>query len=315
MCDEEELLDEHHEMVYGCMMKKTSKHKIEQQIQKTLKNSVADVRNKKKDQNAGSDSDFDWNPAADVAAAANRKQRTEKYTRQVTKSFGCHSCLCVVSASASEPKEVCALVDTWHGWSSPMSGPDKWEEIRLECENCTEATTARERAERLEFEREMEECERWEKERAKEVRKRSAEQNKQRAHVQSKRLKKHTSADDIEDFIAKLRKLKVPQLSAVCNVNAMLKSGKKDQLIERLVGVHRYGSLSQCPVCNNKLLELQYKGSRTAPRSVRCKYMKGAGRQCRFSKDLVQGSERDVLQAPLRDNSAGDLASVGFFCP
>lgn len=314
MYDEEEMPDEHHEKVYGFMLKKTSKRKIEQQIQKALENSVAEVGKMKKDQNASSDSDFDWDPAADVAAAANRKQRTEKYTRQVTKSFGCHKCLCVVSASASEPKKLCALVDTWHGWSDPMSGPDKWEEIRLECENCTAETAAREQAEQLELEKEIEECEHWEKERAKEVRKRAAEQNKQRAQVQSKRLKKYTSEDDVEDFIAKLRKLKVPQLSEACHANAVLKSGKKDQLIERLVGVYRYGSLGQCPLCRNKLLELQHKGSRTAPYSVRCKYMKGAGRQCRFSKDLVQGSERDVLQVPLRDTSAGDLASVGFAC-
>lgn len=310
----DELLDDDQEMVYGCVMRKTSKHKIEQQIQEALKNSVADVRRKKKDQNASSDSDLDWNPAADVAAAANRLRRTEKFNLQVTKSFGCHTCLRVVSASASGTKEVCALVEHWHGWASPMSGPEKWEEIHLECGSCANATAARERAEQLEFERDKQECEREEKERAKEARKRSAEQNQLRAHAQSKRLKKHASEDGIEDFVAKLKKLKVPQLSEVCNANAVLKSGKKDQLIERLVGVHRYGSLSQCPVCRNKLLELQYKGSRRAPYSVKCKYMKGMGRPCRFSKDLMPGSERDVLQVLLCDDSAGNLASVGIIC-
>merc|ERR1712032_1331019 len=110
----------------------------------------------------------------------------------------------------------------------------------------------------------------------------------------------------IEDFVARLKKLKVPQLSKVCNANAVLKSGNKDQLIERLVGVHRYGSLPQCPACGKKRLELQYKGSRTAPRSVKCKHMKGTGRPCRFFKNLVKGFERDVLLASPRDESSGD---------
>ena len=40
---------------------------------------------------------FDWNHAADVASAANRKARSEKYTRQVMNNFGCHSCLHIVT--------------------------------------------------------------------------------------------------------------------------------------------------------------------------------------------------------------------------
>lgn len=312
--EDEALLDEHHEMVYGCMVRKTTKYEIERQIEKALKNSVAHVKNKKKERDLSSDSDFEWNPAAEVACAADRKRRTEKHTRQVTEGFGCHTCLCIVPASTSEPKNVCVVVEHWHGWADPMSGPNKWEEIHLECRSCAKEAAAKARADQLEFERDMKECEEWEKERAKEMRKRSSEQNKIRAEVQSKRLKKHVSKDGMEEFVAKLKKLKVPQLNEVCNANAVLKSGRKDQLIERLVGVRRYGSLDCCPICRSKLLELQYKGSSTVPLSVKCKYMHGMGRQCRFSKDLVQGLEHDVLQVPLRDSAAGDLASVGIVC-
>lgn len=316
--EEEELrlagLDQTHEVVYGSWLRKTTRCEIERQIQKTLEHSVADVKAKKKNRDASSDSEFDFNMAAEVAAAANRKRRTEKHTRKVTQRFGCHVCLRIVSASASEPERVCAVVEHWHGWANPMSGPDKWEEIYLECESCAEASAAKEQEKQLEFEREMRDIERWEEERVREARKRSAETNKLRADSQSKRLKRNGRNEDIEEFIAKLKKLKILQLSDLCSTNAVLKSGKKDQLIERIVGVHRYGSLSRCPICHHTLLELQYKGSSTRPRSVKCKYMKGMGRPCRFSRDLVKGSERVVLQQPLRDNTAGDLASVGIIC-
>jgi len=222
-----------------------------------------------------------------------RKSGEDKSSRTWTKSFGCHRCLRVVKASAAAPVKVYVTVEHWHGWADPLSGPDKWEDVLLKCADCA--------APDLEM--------------AAEARKRQREYNEERAKKQSKRLEAHAASSDTGDdaFTEKLCKLKAPQLSELCSANAMLKTGKKDQLIERLVGVWRFGSLAECPSCKKGPLEMQYKDGNSEPVAIKCKHMRGQGRPCGFHKKLAAGATRQVLTTPLRDNAAGALASVGIF--
>ena len=97
----------------------------------------------------------------------------------------------------------------------------------------------------------------------------------------------------------------------ILSLGSVLKTGKKDQLLERLVGVRRFGSLSECPSCKKGSLELQYGDDSSAPFAIKCKHMRGQGRPCGFSKKLTPGATRQVLITPLRDTAASDLASVG----
>mmetsp|Transcript_94742 Transcript_94742/g.210642 ORF Transcript_94742/g.210642 Transcript_94742/m.210642 type:complete len:287 (-) Transcript_94742:58-918(-) len=280
------------EWVYGFQMKRTSEEQIERKVQAEMARSVAHVRKlgqaRKGDDSSG-DCD-DWDPSAEVAAAANRRVREHTSSRLVTADFGCHECLRVVKATSAIPEKVYVTVEHWHGWADPSRGPHKWEDVKLLCAAC--------KAPELE-----------------EARKRTREYNTDRAREQSKRLKAHGESADAGDdgFMEKLCKLKVPQLSALCSANAVLKTGKKEQLMERLVGVRRFGSLSQCPSCKQGPLELQYWGGVSTPRAIKCKNMRGKGRPCGFSKKLVPDETRQVLTAPLRDTTDGDLARVGIF--
>lgn len=276
--------------MYGFRFKRTSPHQVEREVQAALLSSIEKVKDLKRKKEED-DSDDDYNPAMEVAAAADRKVREDKSSRTVTRDFGCHGCLRVVKASAVAPVKVHVTVEHWHGWADPLSGPEKWEDVTLKCADCAAPDL----------------------EKAAEARKRQREYNEERANKQSKRLEAHSTSNDAEDnaFMEKLRKLKAPQLSELCLANAMLKTGKKDQLIERLFGVWRFGSLSKCPSCNKGCLELQYKEGNSEPTAIKCKHMRGQGRPCGFYTKLPVGATRQVLTTPLRDNASGDLASVG----
>eukprot|EP00746_Dinoflagellata_sp_MGD_P161973 gnl/MRDRNA2_/MRDRNA2_89331_c0_seq1.p1 gnl/MRDRNA2_/MRDRNA2_89331_c0~~gnl/MRDRNA2_/MRDRNA2_89331_c0_seq1.p1 ORF type:complete len:291 (-),score=58.80 gnl/MRDRNA2_/MRDRNA2_89331_c0_seq1:208-1080(-) len=275
------------ENVYGYAQKRTTPQQIEQQIQAALVKSIAHVHEMA--QRDASDDEYDYNPAMDVATAADRIVRQDKSSRSMTSNFGCHGCLCVVEATRDVPVKVHVTVEHWHGWASPFTGPEKWEEIKLLCAGCAAPDLAK----------------------AVEARKRTLKCNKERADKQSKRLKVHAACNDTDDFMSKVHKLKVPQLSALCATNAVLKSGKKEQLIERLVGVWRFGSLQSCPSCKHSCFEMLYKGDDSMPSVITCKHMRGQGRPCGFSKKLTPDSMKEVLTTPLKDTAASDLASVG----
>eukprot|EP00747_Dinoflagellata_sp_TGD_P164023 gnl/TRDRNA2_/TRDRNA2_183394_c0_seq1.p1 gnl/TRDRNA2_/TRDRNA2_183394_c0~~gnl/TRDRNA2_/TRDRNA2_183394_c0_seq1.p1 ORF type:complete len:276 (-),score=73.17 gnl/TRDRNA2_/TRDRNA2_183394_c0_seq1:193-1020(-) len=269
------------EMVYDYPQRKTTKQEIESQIKKTIAESVAYAKESKAKASEDSDDDDHYDGMMGVATAADRMVREEKKMCSVTQDFGCHKCFRVVKATAAAPEKIHVTVEHWHGWSDPMRGPEKWEEISLCCMDCAAPDLAD----------------------AAEQRKRTRERNEERASDQSKRLK---ASDDSDGFVAKVRNLKIPQLGALCEANAVLKTGKKEQLIERLVGVWRYGSLESCPACKSSSFELQYKSGSLNPSEIRCKHMRGKGRPCGFRKSLSE-----VVMMPLRDTVAHDLLSVG----
>ncbi len=121
-------------------------------------------------------------------------------------------------------------------------------------------------------------------------------------------LRENVAAALPENFASKLRALSVEQLKAVCAANAVPKSGRKHQLIKGLVGVWSFGSLPHCPACMGRCIELQYAGGSSTPTMAQCKYMRGRGRPCGFSRRLAEESMWEVLTAPLRDSTGGDLA-------
>ena len=213
-----------------------------------------------------------YDPSMDVATAADRNVHEDTYELTIEHDFGCHVCLGVRKASRANPAKVQVTVEHWHGWACPMSGPEKWEEIVLRCAKCKVTPFSSQLIE---------------------------EQGAS------------TKNNGCDAIASKLRKLTTAKLKAVCAANSVLQSGKKEQLVQRVLAVWKFGSLTDCPVCKHRRLELEYADSGSAPTAVKCKNKRGRSKPCDFWKSVAPDATRTVLTETLRDTAAGDLASVG----
>ena len=90
----------------------------------------------------------------------------------------------------------------------------------------------------------------------------------------------------------------------MCSASAVLKTGKKNQLIKRMLGMRRFGSLSERPSSKKGSVKLQYGGDSSAPLAITCKHMRDQGRPCGFSKKLIPGDTRQILVTQLHDTHA-----------
>ena len=272
----------------GSRRAQATQHETDLQIRAELGNSVSWVRLQALMRDDGGEQDG-YDALVGVATAADQKISERKVSRQVSKDFGCYECLRVIKADAAAPASVHVTVEHWQGWRDPFSGPESWRQIRLRCRECAAP----------------------DREEAAASRKRTREKNELRACDQSRRLRARSANAAVGEFAMQLQALSVEQLKAVCAANAVLKSGRKQQLIERLVGVWSFGSLPHCPACMGRCIELQYAGGSSTPTMVQCKHMRGKGKPCGFSQRLAEESMSEVLTAPLRDSTEGDLASLG----
>ena len=118
-----------------------------------------------------------------------------------------------------------------------------------------------------------------------------------------------------------LAKLTVSALKRVCAANALLVSGTKPQLCERLVGCRRHGRhADKCPMCKHAKFELCYDSEAAAPTDpsafpqpnmVKCKHMKGMGRPCGYAASITSQNKEAVLKLKLADSPEGDLRKAG----
>jgi len=243
----------------------------------------------------------------DTLTARDHVQDIIPHSRHCDHPFGCYTCFKQFPSG-----KVHCTEEKWTGWY-PMAGCSYWTKIKIKCPACF-AQQEREQRKR------EEECRRSSEREQEQIRAERREENyrqKQkraiRAEIEVRRLGKMSRSKPMNEFNQTLSKLKIPVLKKLCKRNGLMNSGKKAQLVFRLTAARFHGTLYVCPYCKKKKLELQYEhDDDMEPQGIRCKHMKGQGRQCTFKKYFNDDDETKVtvLKNVFRDTEQLDLNSV-----
>uniref|UniRef100_A0A0G4FI60 SAP domain-containing protein n=1 Tax=Chromera velia CCMP2878 TaxID=1169474 RepID=A0A0G4FI60_9ALVE len=309
------------EQAYGIGVCSLSPSYINEKIEKAIENSVVyvererEIEQRRKQRRREEDGEeVDWlpyeykSPDMAVSSAANiERGPPDRQKKEAKQRFGCHDCLKVIEASPEAPVLMEVVVQQWQGWPDPFGPPRLWAQVSVRCAACAEWVDRKAEEDRIVAE-ELREYDRQQAEQlVKQSQKRQAETNRERQSQQKKRLASEAAKESEggEGVIVKLGKLRLPRLKALCQANSVLLGGSKDQLVERLLSVYRYGNLRCCPKCGSRKFEFQHDGESPTPFALRCKHMKGMGRHCGFEQTLSK------LTAKLRDTTEKDLAGVG----
>ena len=180
-----------------------------------------------------------------------------------------------------------------------------WEDVWIQCPACYDADRAFEKwSRKLDAERREQQAAQIRQQQTATKKRKRDETKAQAAALTTQRT---SASPDVGSALTAFKRLKQPQLKALCQANHLMVSGTKNELAMRLTLAKLHGGPGPCPRCGKSNLEVLYQNDGITPTKLQCKHRSGPMSACRYSRDLTSSSSG---LRPLQDDADGSLATI-----
>ena len=104
----------------------------------------------------------------------------------------------------------------------------------------------------------------------------------------------------------------MPALQRLCEANSLITSGRKGELLCRLVNVDVHGRPDRCPKCKSKLHLVCEPSDMQPNEAVRLKcdhwHFHPVRKPCGWEAAITAANKSELLRLPLVDSREGDLS-------